>query len=110
MRPIFFIICLVLSLQVFSQTHTRTQARKLPVVTFVAVLHKANATKDGIYLNGYVVNLPYERIKELDGKKIKVTGIVTTVGGIKNMPGTAEVQGRAEVTKHIESPKIKVLH
>lgn len=82
-------------------------------VSFVTTLDIANATKDGIYLNGYVVNLDYEKAKQLDGKKIKVTGRVRSIRGLKNIPGYDEKkgywQGRENDYKYIRSPKIKVV-
>lgn len=78
-------------------------------VSFVTILDIANATKDGIYLNRYVVNIPYEKARKLNGKRIRVTGKVTIVKGIKNSPFQAVEQGREVDTKHIESPTIKIL-
>ncbi len=85
-------------------------------VSFITTLDSANATKDGFYLNGYVVDIPYEKAKKLYGKKIKVTGKVTIVKGLNNQPKLYDKngkeliqQGRAEDTRHILSPKIEIL-
>lgn len=78
-------------------------------VSFIARPDIANATKDGIYLNGYVVNISYDEIKRLNGKKIKVTGKVSIVRGVKNLPGEEVRQGRAEDTRYIGSPKIEIV-
>ena len=74
----------------------------------------ANATKDGMYMNGYVVNIDHEEASKLNGKTIRVTGKVTIVKGLDSEPkesdGTMPVkQGRREDTKHIRSPRIKIL-
>jgi hypothetical protein len=40
-------------------------------------------------MNGYVVDISYkqyQQLKKLDGKKIRVSGKVTIVKGIKNLP------------------------
>ena len=79
-------------------------------VSFITKLNIANATKDGIYLNGYIVNIEYDKAKKLNGKKIRVSGKVTIVKGLKNQPKTKPIsQGRIEDTKHIESPKIEII-
>lgn len=67
----------------------------------------ANATKDGMYMNGYVVNIDYEQASKLNGKTIRVTGKVTIVKGLD--PKDEVKQGRSADTKHIRSPKIKIL-
>jgi hypothetical protein len=80
------------------------------LVSFTTKIDLANATKDGFYLNGYVVNIEYEEAKKLNGKKVKITGKVTVVKGIKNeSPDQPISQGRSEDTKHIKSPKIEII-
>ena len=54
------------------------------IVTFITKFDIAKATKDGFYLNGYVVNIGYEQAKKLSSKKIRVTGKVTIVKGLTN--------------------------
>ena len=108
MKPTFTFLFLFSTVGCFSQA---TDTLKSPpgntseFASFVTILDIANATKDGIYLNGYVVNISYEKAKKLDGKKIKVTGKVRIVKGIKNR----FEQGREEDYRYIKSPKIKVL-
>lgn len=83
-------------------------------VTFITKVDIANATKDGIYMNGYVVNMDYEEAQKLNGKIIKVSGKVKVVKGLDsdskepngNMPAK---QGRSGDMKHILSPKIKII-
>ena len=85
-------------------------------VTFITKIDIENATKDGIYLNGYVVNIDYDRLEKLNGKKVRITGKVSIIRGLKNSPErrgdnankTAQ-QGREEDTKYIESPLIKII-
>ena len=78
-------------------------------VSFVTKVDIQHATKDGIYLNGYVVNIKYAKAKELDGKMVRVKGKVTIVKGIQNEPGKEIRQGRQGDTKHILKPKIKIV-
>jgi hypothetical protein len=78
-------------------------------VSFTAKVDKANATKDGIYMNGYVVNMDPAQIEKLNGKTIRVTGKVTTVEGVNNSNGGEMQQGRETDTKHILSPKIEII-
>jgi len=113
MRPTFLFLFLLFTTGCFSQKtdSLKTQPAKTPgFVTFITRVDIANATKDGIYLNGYVVNIGYEEAKKLNGKKIRVSGKVTIEKGLKDLPpGTPIRQGREEDTKHIESPKIKII-
>lgn len=67
-------------------------------------------------MNGYVVNISYEEASKLNGKTIKVTGKVKIVKGLdsesKEFAANGEEilkQGRSGDTKHILSPKIKIL-
>ena len=76
-----------------------------PRVSFTAIIDIRNATKDGIYVGGYVVNIPYDKILKLNGKTVRISGKVTIVKGISN----AYEQGREVDTKHILKPKIRVL-
>jgi len=88
----------------------KKKSNKTPgVIVFITKVDIAHATKDGIYLNGYVVNIGYEQAKKLNGKKIKVTGKVTVVKGLGNLPDKDAVQGREGDTKHIETPKIEII-
>lgn len=80
-------------------------------VSFTATIDINNATKDGIYLNGYVVNIPYSELEKLNGKKVKITGRITVIKGMKNDPPGAPVrQGRDEDALHIVKPRIRILN
>ena len=80
-------------------------------VSFVSIFDKDNATKDGYYVNGYVVNIDYEAGQKLHMKKIKITGKVTIVKGLKHdKPGEPIRQGRHNVTKHILKPQIEIIN
>ncbi len=119
MKLIYTIVFFLFSLISFSQTKdtvTNELDTTSHIVSFVTTLDIANATKDGIYLNGYVVNIEYKKAKELSGKKIKVTGKVTVVKGLKNLPKEYDEngneilkQGRSEDTKYIISPRIEII-
>src|SRR5262249_46811841 len=74
----------------------------------VTVVNKAHASKDGIYLNGYVVNLDYDDIKKFHRKKIRVTGQVILVPGIPK-DSEVEIQGRYEDSYHIPAPQIEIV-
>ncbi len=112
MKYTFSFLFFFFTLSCFSQENDSLNlqsARGSRLVSFVTVLDITNATKDGIYLNGYVVDIGYEQAKKLNGKKIRVTGKVTIVKGLKNLPGNEIRQGRKEDTKHIRSPKIEII-
>lgn len=80
------------------------------MVSFTTVFNSKSATKDGYYLEGYVVVIQDDVAKTLEGKKIKVTGKYHVVKGIGEQPNkNGEIsQGREEDTKHIANPKIEV--
>ena len=108
MNPTFTFLFLLSTIGCFSQATDTLKSQPgntSEVVSFVTKLDIANATKDGIYLSGYVVNISYEKAKKLDGKKIRVTGKVRIVKGIKNR----FQQGREADFRYIKSPKIKIL-
>lgn len=71
------------------------------------------ATKDGIYLNGYVVQIDFDEIEKLDGKKVEITGEMEIIEGIISDQNSTEdeliKQGRTQDTKYIKSPSIKLL-
>lgn len=74
-------------------------------VSFVAIIDIEKATKDGIYLGEYIVNIPYDRLIQLNGKTVRISGKVTVIKGVADI----YEQGRATDRKHILKPKIKVL-
>jgi hypothetical protein len=78
-------------------------------VSFATNIDIKQATKDGIYLNGYVVNIPYDKLTELNGKTVRISGKVTIVKGLKHYTDGEIRQGRQEDTKHILKPKIKIV-
>jgi hypothetical protein len=108
---------------VLANKHTLAQAADTTmnkqsgqIITFVATFDAGNESKDGYYLNGYVVNIDHGKAKKLNGKKIRVTGTVTVVAGINSQPEARDTngnviikQGRAEDTRHILNPTIDVV-
>ena len=76
---------------------------------FKAILHIETATKDGIYMNGYVVDIPFEKAKKLNGKTVQIKGKVTIVPGIDDNENGIIEQGRNMDTRHILKPKIKIV-
>ena len=112
---LFIQISLIACLQ--TKNTTNKQSDMTPdTISFITKMDITQATKDGFYLNGYVVNIEYVEAKKLDGKTIKVSGKVTIEKGLKNLPKEHDEkgrelirQGREEDTKHIESPVIEVV-
>ncbi len=68
-----------------------------------------NATKDGLYINGYVINIPYDKIEELNGKTVNIKGKVSIVKPNSIDRKGRLQQGRETITKYIFKPKIKVI-
>lgn len=68
-------------------------------------------SKDGFWMNGYVVDLGREEIEKLNGKKIKVKGeliVVKAVERTKVVDGKIiGAQGRYSDTKHLKNPKYR---
>ena len=106
---LFFVLFNVTSFSQITDTLINQHNKKSGVVTFITKVDMANATKDGIYLNGYVVNIDRNKAKQLHGKTIRVTGKVTSLKGIKDVPHRGFQQGRAVETKYIKSPKIQII-
>jgi hypothetical protein len=112
MRVLIFLGVFLLSKMTNAQTILGGETNKTKSsksVSFIAKIDTLLATKDGIYLNGYVVNINRERIWELNGKTIQVEGKVTIIKAIKPNNGGEVEQGRSVDTKHIISPKITIL-
>lgn len=114
MRILLLTLLLISPLIGFSQS--KKSETEIDSVSFNAKIDLKNATKDGIYLNGYVVNILYEDLKKFDGKTIEVNGIVTIEKGLENIPmqydnnGNKIIrQGRNQDTKHIEKPKYRII-
>jgi hypothetical protein len=119
MKLILTYLCVQLSITVFSQaTEKLTNQSDIhhDSITFITIMNIANATKDGIYLNDYVVNIDYEKATKLNGKKIKISGEVTIIKGLKNLHKEFDKegheiisQGRENDNKYIESPIIEII-
>jgi hypothetical protein len=111
MRLLFTGLALFLVVYSFSQgADTTINLDKTPRnVSFIAKIDLQQATKDGMYLNGYVVNLPYEKAKTLNGKTVRIKGKVTIIKGNKHYTDGQIRQGRQEDSKHILKPKIKIV-
>ena len=84
--------------------------KKVKKASFMIKIDIKQATKDGIYLNGYVVNIPYEKLTELNGKTVRISGKVTILKGNKQYTDGEIRQGRQEDTKLILKPKIRVIN
>ena len=92
-----------------ADTANTTGNKTLKSTSFVTKIDIHNATKDGIYLNGYVVNIAYEKAKVLDGKTVRISGKVTIVKGSPKDDNGEAVQSRQGDTRHILHPKIEVI-
>jgi len=96
----------------YGQKRTMTNQNSDSTVSFIVKFDKKNATKDGYYLGGYVVNIAYQQSKRLNGKTIKITGKVSVVQGLgpyNQNDTTPVVQGRMNDTKHIAAPIIEIV-
>lgn len=106
MRLILFLLIFALSLPTLdAQAQKKAEKR----VRFTAIIDIRQATKDGIYLNGYVVNIPYEQLLRLNSKLVSISGKITVVKGVENELARPIEQGRETERKHILKPRIKVI-
>jgi len=79
-------------------------------VSFVSTIKLSKATKEGIYLNGYMVHASYATLKKLNRKTVKITGKVTAIQPVSNSKTKLVTQGRAAITFHILHPVITVIN
>ena len=81
--------------------------KKKKEANFISRIDLSKATKDGIYLNGYVVNIPYYELIKLNGKKVYISGKVKVIKGLRNSRDFLTEQGRRGNSSHILKPTIK---
>jgi hypothetical protein len=89
-------------------TMTSCGEKSTKEVSFTAIIDIANATKGGIYINGYVVEIDSEKAKALNGKKVKIIGKATIVKGLEKDDKVIK-QGRSKDVIHIKSPTIEII-
>lgn len=111
MRKLLVSILILLAQSSFSQEQDapRAPAKRKKKADFTTQIDIHKATKDGIYLNGYAVNIPHEKLTELNGKTVRITGRVKTVDGVGDLNGGDVSQGRQQETKHIPRPRIRIV-
>lgn len=103
-----YCVLLLFFLTIISCSQLKQSTNNSEMVSFIATVDINRATKEGIYMNGYVVEIDYDQIKKLDGKKVQVTGKVIVVKGLNEKDNIIK-QGRLKDMKHIVSPKIKIV-
>ena len=107
--PFIFLLSTQLSFGQYIKGKTENFKERTKSVSFTTVVDIQQATKEGIYMEGYVVHISHDKIKTLHGKKVKVAGKVTVVKGLKQEDGKDEKQGRYEDRKHLLTPVITIL-
>ena len=114
MRILVLTFLLISPLVGFSQLND--SEIKIDSVKFQAKVDLKYATKDGIYLDGYVVNIPYKDLIKLDGKTVEINGVVFIKKGLGNIveqndndEKTKIRQGRNQDIKYIEQPKYRII-
>lgn len=105
---------LILSLISISCLSIKNSNEESDFVSFISLVDIKNATKDGIYMNGYVVEIEYDKIEKLNGKKVKITGetiLVIGIGDQSNKSNNELIhQSRSKDIYHIVSPKIEIIN
>ena len=83
-------------------------SKKGKFISFIVKVDIGNASKDGVYMGGYIVHIPYFDLKRLDGKIIRVEGQYEILKGSKKQQkrNKIRVAGYNGKTKHIYSPLI----
>lgn len=111
MVQLFTLVFLLTATISFSQDGhiANNSSGEMQKASFVSKIDIRQATKDGIYLNGYVVNMSYEKIRALNGQTVRITGKVTIVKGIAQYNGEEAIQGREGDIMYIKSPTIKIV-
>jgi hypothetical protein len=116
--PPFVSLFFVLSIHVAwtQPSDTTMQDKKPEAVTFVEKFDAKMETKDGYYLNGYLVNIDRDQARRLDGKKIRVKGTVTIIAGLDSQQQELDSagnpimkQGRSKDIRFIADPGIEVV-
>jgi hypothetical protein len=106
--PIVVFLAILMSFSGLSG-QAQEAAQCVRMVSFTAKVKSENATKDGAYIHGYVVDMSPAEFRKLVGKKVRITGEVVEVEGVDNQEGNEIVQGRAGEWKYIKSPDIEIL-
>jgi len=116
LTTIFFIFNAYLSSGQQKDTTMQNKKDGMGPVTFVAIFDERMATKDGYYLDDYVVNIDPARAKKLSGRKIRITGVVSIVQGLDNQDQEVDAngkpivkQGRSKETRYINDPQIQIV-
>ena len=107
--PVFFLLISIGCLAQVGDPANNLTGKKSKKVSFVTRIDINQATKDGIYLEGYIVNIDYEKIRALNGKTVRISGKVSIVKGIEQNTSGELVQGREDDTRHIFRPRIKLV-
>lgn len=95
--------------EVVGQSFKIDSVKRLVQANFVTTIDKRHQTKDGIYLNGYVVELSDQQIRKLHGKRVRIIGFVTIVPGNK-IETTGEIrQGKEVDTRYILHPTVSII-
>jgi hypothetical protein len=120
MKNFLTFIFLTATVSLYAQQAKATKTEMADTTKIVTLLTKFKeskmACKDGYLIDGYIVNISFDKAKMLDGKKIKVTGKYTIVKGLENQQKEYDkngneiyMQGRLNDSKHIESPTIDII-
>ena len=114
MRQLIILFSILFTVTLYGQKKSVTKNNNSDtsnLVSFIVKFDKRNATKDGYYLGGYIVNIDFGQVKRLNGKIIKITGKVSIEKGLGSdtSDNSPIRQGRLKDTKHIESPIIEIV-
>ena len=106
---------MVLILLVFFSLNSFAQkANKGKWVEFKTLFKMSNATKDGFYCNGYVVNIDWDLGKKYDGKIIIISGKMQPIKGLgkHNYTGSGKTKlhlaGRVDDYLYIGKPSVRL--
>ncbi len=119
MKIILFLASLFPAFQSFGQSIVTLDMPPLETSDTVTIITKFDidkATKDGYYIEGYVVTIDPSQAKQFHGRNVKIKGVVTIMRGLAIEPTLYDKdgnilasQGRKEETKHILHPAIEIL-
>jgi len=119
MRKIILFLFLLVRASIYGQQTDTTNLHNKDssnTVSFIVTFDKKKATKDGYYVGDYIADINNAQAQKLDGKKIKITGSLYLVKGLKKQAPKYDEkgnlimnQGRWEDIKHIASPSIEMI-
>ena len=102
------IIAIFFFLSVSVLSHAQEKMEDAPKIVSTTGVFDTNAAKSGYLINGYYVEMKNAEFKKYKGRKVRVSGKLAIVNGLKAEEMKHE-QGSSEERKFIIQYRIKIL-